>query len=70
MQGQGVPIKCQHMPRPLTFAEYEQMMSELDEAEEWMRDQMKVKSTASILSRSLRNNDWATSGSSRLQKNY
>ena len=30
------------MPRPLTSAEYEQMMSEFDEAGEWMSDQMKV----------------------------
>ncbi|KPB49629.1 Unknown protein sequence [Pseudomonas coronafaciens pv. oryzae] len=37
------------------------MMSEFDEAEEWMRNQMRAKSTASMPSRSVRNNGSATS---------
>lgn len=43
------------MPRPLTSAEYEQMMSEFDKADEWMRDRIKAKSTASMPSRCVRN---------------
>lgn len=50
----GDDLKPQQMPRPLISDEYEQMMREFDEAEEWMKDQLKARQSAATSERSVR----------------
>lgn len=50
----GDDLKTQQMPRPLTRDEYEQMMREFEEAEEWMEDQLKAKQVVATPERSVR----------------
>lgn len=47
-------MKPQQMPRPLTRDEYERMMREFDQAEEWMKDQLKAQQAAATSERSVR----------------
>lgn len=47
-------LKPLEMPRPLTSDEYEQMMREFEEAEEWMDDQLKAQQVAATSERSVR----------------
>ncbi len=50
----GDELKPEQMSRPLIDDEYGQMMREFDEAEEWMKDQLKAKQVAATSERFVR----------------